>query len=65
MNLPRLLYTLYYMKPIQLFYQLWYRIKNRFLKITWYTNVTDSDWKPLGFTFYKEVVPGKNKISWK
>lgn len=32
-----ILRTLRYVKLIQIYYQLWYRIKNRFLKLSWYT----------------------------
>ena len=32
----RVFYTISYLKPIQIFYQVWYRIKNKFLKIGWY-----------------------------
>jgi hypothetical protein len=35
-KLLRLFHTLYYIKGIQWRYQLWYRVKNRFVSIHWY-----------------------------
>lgn len=35
-NLSRLFHTLRYIKGIQCYYQLWYRIKSRFISIHWY-----------------------------
>lgn len=41
-KLLRLMYTIQYIKRIQLFYQVWYRIKNRFLSIHWYLTYLDN-----------------------
>jgi hypothetical protein len=41
----RFLYTLRYVQGIQLQYQLWYRIKNRFLSIHWYKKYLKRNFK--------------------
>lgn len=36
-KLALIINTLRFVKPIQIRYQIWYRIKNRFLRLSWYT----------------------------
>jgi len=43
----RLFHTLRYIKKIQWQYQLWYRIKNRFVSIHWYTQYLQRSFIPL------------------
>lgn len=43
----RLYHTIKYIKGIQLFYQIWYRIKNRVISIHWYNGNFNNQFRPL------------------
>lgn len=57
----RILNTIRYIKLIQLYYQVWYRIKNRFVKIDWYNSYLDSQITRLDFLVYDKLVVCTNK----
>jgi len=38
-----LLHTIRYLKPIQIRYQIWYRLKNKFVKLHWYKTYLEKD----------------------
>ncbi len=54
-------YTLYYVKPIQLYYQLFYRIKNIFLKLRWYTDYDNASIYKNKYYVHKLLTSGNSK----
>jgi hypothetical protein len=54
-------HTLKYVKPIQLKYQIWYRIKNKFLKINWYKKYDQFETNLLKIENYYSLVLSLNK----
>lgn len=57
----RVFYTISYLKPIQIFYQLWYRIKNKFLKIEWYKKYNELTIHFLQSNIVGEVINSQDK----
>ncbi|MFN3665319.1 MAG: heparinase II/III family protein [Sediminibacterium sp.] len=55
--------TLWYTKPVQIFYQIWYRIKNRFISINSYRNYDAATIQPVSFNFNDQLVLSQGKFS--
>ena len=54
-------HTLKYVKPIQIKYQIWYRIKNKFLQINWYKKYDQFETNLLKIENYYSLVLSSNK----
>jgi hypothetical protein len=61
-KIARLYHTLKYLKLIQIFYQVWYRIKNKFLKINLYTKYNHSPIYFLQTLIAEDVIVSEEKF---
>lgn len=58
-----LFYTIIKLKPEQVLYQVWYRIKNRFLSIKWYQSNNDVLFSPIQIPVSRPLICSEGKIT--